>query len=752
MTTLKDFIMYFKPKNLIDIFHRHRKLKSDILFESLTILSLSILMIIGYTYINNTQAFFEQSKKYLKASTITLEDKIARTLAGTEAIVNAYVPLLVDIDLRKGIEHLNLINSISAVLGANNQVSTIYYGTPEGYYFECSTPDSLKSYMARIGLRIPENTTAILKEVINENLTTEQNKNIPLKMSGLINETNEYWYYVIANKSISEPNIGEKTGYDPRKRGWYISASKSQNLTWSDVYLFAATVRGETGITASRSIYDREGKFKGVFAVDISLLSFSKFLADSKISPNSQSYIINETAEVIASSTELKSSMVKEDSFKLMTVQDSNDPILISAIKEDNHRNSKDNFVSFTLNGKEYIAAFEDFPKTFGNDWRALVICPTDDFIGSIKESRNQVLLYSLFILLIAFVLAYQLARRISTPITLLAEEAQRIQDLDLSGKLIINSKIKEIIHLARTMSSLKTTMQSFSYYIPKTLVKQLINRKQSVHVGGKMKEVTMMFTDIENFTTVSEQTTPDRLVVYLSEYFEELTKIIMESHGTVDKYIGDAIMAFWGAPVPDRHHVFHACRAAMLCQRRLTELNRQWKRENRPIFNTRIGIHVGEVIIGNMGSTERMNYTAIGDSVNLCARLEGINKIYGTNIIVSETVYDLAKESFLFRRLDNVAVKGKAKSIRIYELMAQIKGDNTLLPTDEQMDFATHFNKAYNLFLTRQWHEALTAFEGLIAPCRSDHSVALYIERCKMFIENPPPKEWDGTVVMHEK
>ena len=752
MFNLKEFISNFSPKDIIGIFKKHRKLKSDILVQSLVILSTSILLIIGYTYVSDTQISFNQSENYLKTSTVTLRDKINRTIASTEAVVNAYVPLLSEFDLRRGTEHLNLINSFSAVLSANRQLSSVYFATTDGYYLEFSTLESLKSYMARLGIRIPENTTTILKEVVHEDNAKKDKISDGAKKDGIISDANEYWYYVLNEKTLSERNIGEKTGFDARKRGWYISSSKSQDIVWSDVYLFAATIKGETGITASRSIYDKMGKFKGVFAADISLRSFSDFLSESKVSANSQSYIINEAGQIIASSTDIKSSLIKGNTFELMSVDMSNDPILQMAMKQVGMQNDKGSLVSFTLNNKDYIVYFEYFPKNFSNRWRAVVIAPADDFIGAIKENRNRVFLYSLIILFIAFILAYRLARRISTPITLLAEEAQRIQDLDLSGKLVIDSKITEILNLARTMSSLKTTMQSFSYYIPKTLVKQLINRKQTVHVGGKLKEVTMMFTDIENFTTVSEQTSPDRLVVYLSEYFEELTSIIIKNHGTVDKYIGDAIMAFWGAPIPDRHHVIHACRSAILCQRRLTDLNRLWKREGRPVFNTRIGLHVGEVIIGNMGSSERMNYTAIGDNVNLCARLEGINKIYGTSIIVSESVYDIAKDHFLFRRLDHVAVKGKSKSVPIYELVGQIKGDDSLFPTDDQVDFTNQFNQAYKLFLTRQWKEAQESFEQIVPLCRTDHSVALYIDRCKMFLKNPPPKDWDGTVVMHEK
>ena len=741
-------------KNLFSIdfykwlFNHRRKLQSDILFESLAILSLSISLIIGYTYLNNTSTIIKQAEQYIKGSSEGLKDKIVDQLEEAESAVNVFTPLLSNVELNKMNDDIYYINAMASLLNSYPQITSMYVGTPSGYFREITSPRIIGPYISSLGSRLPEGITSVIKIISHED--SQKIEEESMLADGA--EVNERWIYVINGKTVLPPRSGEKTGYDHRKRTWYQNTAKSQTLQWSNIYVFASTLRGEAGITASKSIFNNEGVFKGVFAVDITLKSFSEFLKQAKISPNSTSYVFDEKSQIVASSTGKPNVIVKDYNYTLRTINESGEATLIAALKKYDQEKGKENFIHFVIDEKDYIACFKDFPKLFQNNWKAVIICPLDDFVAQIKENRNKTLIYSLIILIIAFILAYRLAHRISKPIIMLAEEAKKIQDLDLNGKIVFSSRIKEISDLHQAINSLKTTMQSFSYYIPKTLVKKLINRKQSIHVGGRAKEVTLFFSDIAGFTTVSETLSPDKLVTHLSEYFEELTTIIMSNNGTVDKYIGDAIMSFWGAPVPDRHHAYNACRSALLCQRRLYELNGIWKRDERPVFQTRIGLHVGEVIIGNIGSSERMNYTAIGDSVNLCARLEGLNKYYGTGIIVSETVYDQVKEHFLMRSLDRVAVKGKNRAVKIYELVAQIKGDNSLLPTDEQLEFCADFEKAYKLFLTRQWQEALNMFTTILPLNNSDLTLKMYAQRCRDYIENPPPKDWDGGFIMTEK
>ncbi|MGL4427033.1 MAG: adenylate/guanylate cyclase domain-containing protein [Alphaproteobacteria bacterium] len=735
------------------LFQKKRKLQVDILFQSLTILILSIFSIIGYTYYNNTKVIIKQSGEYLTHFSHFLEDQVVQALEETENMVQLYTPLLSTLDLNTPLqdpEFLNLANSMSKTLGAHPYLTTLYFATPEGYFLELSSPKVLLNYLLSLGSKIPENTTSVLKIIQNPKNPEEHLDD------ALVQESNEQWVYLIDEKQFTKPRTGEKTGYDHRKRDWYIGAANGKHIQWSGVYTFASTLRGEKGITASKAIYDAKGTFRGVFSADITLKSFSHFLASRKISKNSFAYVIDQKDRTVANSNPDKinksaednvTPQIKEQEEKLKELSED---LLAEALRI--YEAEKGNLIRFSFGGIDYIARFDEFQKFFQHEWKTVVIAPLDDFVGQIRENRNQTFLYSLLILSIAFTLAYRLAKNISQPITTLLNEAKKIQNLDFSTKTMITSRIKEISDLSNAISSLKHTVQSFSLYIPKSLVKNLLHRKQQIHVGGSLKEVTLFFSDIESFTSISESIPPDKLFIYLSNYFEELTNLIIQAGGTIDKYIGDSIMAFWGAPLPDKNPVYNACSAALRCQRRLHDLNRLWKRDNHPIFNTRIGLHVGQVIIGNVGSSERMNYTAIGDSVNLCSRLEGINKYYGTHITLSEAVYTKIKDHFLCRPLDRVDVKGKTQSIKIFELVGQLQGNDDLYPTEEQITFCKAFEAAYNIFLTRQWEKASDLFKALALLHPQDMSVQLYLKRCEAFAANPPPSEWDGTFTMAQK
>jgi adenylate cyclase len=272
------------------------------------------------------------------------------------------------------------------------------------------------------------------------------------------------------------------------------------------------------------------------------------------------------------------------------------------------------------------------------------------------------------------------------------------------------------------------------------------------VKLGGKTCEVTMFFSDIQGFTTISEGMPADKLVLHLSDYLNELSSIIVDSNGTIDKYIGDSIMAFWNAPNMDRNHAFNACHAALCCQKRLSELNREWELEKKPPLITRIGIHTAEVIVGNIGSDEKINYTVMGDNVNLGSRLEGTNKVYDTSILVSANVHKLVCERFLTRPIDIVAVKGKHEGVRIFELVGQMAGDSRLLPTKEEVDLCERFSHGFNLYTERRWGEALKLFEALKVDFPQDYPTELYVHRCSDFKNNPPKKNWDGIAVMTTK
>jgi len=218
--------------------------------------------------------------------------------------------------------------------------------------------------------------------------------------------------------------------------------------------------------------------------------------------------------------------------------------------------------------------------------------------------------------------------------------------------------------------ANVKYIRNTFSKFVSKDVVDELLKNPENLALGGSKREITIFFSDIRGFTTISETLGPEELVQLLNEYLSAMTEIIIEYKGTIDKYMGDAIMAFWGAPVPLEDHAYYACLACLAQLEHLKKLQDTWKERGLPVIEIGMGLNSGPAVVGNMGSSHRMEYTCMGDTVNLGSRLEGSNKMYGTNIIISEYTYEMVKDKVVARELDLVRVKGKSQPVRIYELI----------------------------------------------------------------------------------
>jgi class 3 adenylate cyclase len=287
----------------------------------------------------------------------------------------------------------------------------------------------------------------------------------------------------------------------------------------------------------------------------------------------------------------------------------------------------------------------------------------------------------------------------------------------------------------------------NFKRYVPADLVIQLINKNITADIGGKQQDLTVFFSDISKFTSLVEKMDPERLVQDLCIYFESISKTILENKGTIDKYIGDSVMAFWGAPVPMENHAEKACHTAIIAQNKLRELFRQWDSKGKIPFLTRIGIHTGNVLVGNLGYKERLNYTIVGDTVNVSSRLEGINKIYGTEIIVSENTYKECKDNFEFRLLDRVSLLGRSQGMNIYELIS-FKDDIDI----RQKKIYGHYETGLQYYFDQNWSKASGHFKGVIKYDPNDTPSLLMLKRCIQYKNNPPPKEWNGVFAQTEK
>ncbi len=293
-----------------------------------------------------------------------------------------------------------------------------------------------------------------------------------------------------------------------------------------------------------------------------------------------------------------------------------------------------------------------------------------------------------------------------------------------------------------------KRVKSNLTRYMSKDLVDKLTSGAGSVELGGTKREVTILFSDIRGYTSLTEKLGPNEIVEMLNEYFSHMVDAIFKFDGVLDKFIGDAIMAVFGAPVPLPDHALRSVKAALEMKHALAGFNEMRIANGKVPIQIGIGISTGEVLCGNIGSNKRMEYTAIGDGVNLSSRLESATKLYRAMTLLSEFTYDQVKDHVFTRELDFIRVKGKQKPVRIYELL----GEAGCRLDDPTMYAVDHFVKGHGLFFKRQFRFAQSEFEEALKKRPDDLASTLYLNRCRACIENPPPPTWDGVYDLKEK
>jgi len=286
----------------------------------------------------------------------------------------------------------------------------------------------------------------------------------------------------------------------------------------------------------------------------------------------------------------------------------------------------------------------------------------------------------------------------------------------------------------------------AFQYYLTASVINEMLKDPSKLKLGGDKKDLSVLFSDIRGFTTISEKLTPEELVHLLNEYLTAMTNVVFHYNGLLDKYMGDAIMAVFGAPLDQPDHALRACKTALGMMDELKKLQKKWTEENKPVLNIGIGINSGDMVVGNMGSDMRFDYTVMGDSVNLGSRLEGINKEYGSNIIISEYTYEAVKDVLFCRELDAVRVKGKKQPVKIYELLCEMKD------AEKWRQPVSLFEEGLAKYKQGLWDEAIERFHKVLEIRPVDAPAHLYIERCKELKKNPPEGTWDGVFTMTRK
>lgn len=394
---------------------------------------------------------------------------------------------------------------------------------------------------------------------------------------------------------------------------------------------------------------------------------------------------------------------------------------------------------SFHYGSITYLCTFRALQGT--QHWIVGIVVPRDYYLGGLLQIRRRVLWVSVVLITAIILVGGFVLHSVGRAHSLVVKETSRMNAFEFSPSQN-TSRLRDIGEVLAGLEKAKTAMRAMGKYVPVDLVRRLYHDGTEPMLGGESVDLSVLFTDIKGFTSFAEQTGPDRVAELLGRYLQVMATVMQNDKGTIDKFIGDSVMAFWNAPENVADHAILACRAALKCRDALRDLydSQEWK--DAPRFETRFGLHRCVAYVGHFGAPDRFNYTAIGDGINLASRLEGLNKHSGTTIIASENIYASAKKHFEFRLLDRVAVKGKVQGITIYELVAERTAQSRITPAMQR------YEQAFEAYLRADFKAALDLLENET----DDMPSRLLAERCRLLIKNPPPEPWAGIHVFDSK
>jgi adenylate cyclase len=473
----------------------------------------------------------------------------------------------------------------------------------------------------------------------------------------------EHWPEEIANSRYASDTAVDFTNTLPH----YVAAKASDGLAVSD-----PIINPDTGYPVIAIAYPirANGTFIGAVSANITLQALSTFLDQHKASPNSLTLIADKSGGIIAHPVLAEGLRRVDGKVVLAKLSELPEPQITKAIAERAARGANRFTFEAGPDGKEYVALFSPFPTSFAKPWEVVIVTPTDDFVGDLKKTNRDLIWLMLALAALEGVLIYFMSRQIARPIEAVTAAIEQIRRLSTQPPRLVRSRITEIVQLERTVVLLSNALRSFSVFVPVGLVRDLIDSGKPLVPHVEQRFMTVFFSDVENFSTIAENMSPQELSDQASLYFEAITGAVAEQHGTIDKFIGDSVMAFWGAPTAVEDHVYRACLAALKASHRMKRRNEAWARQGRKQMRARIGVHCANVVVGNVGSPERLSYTVMGDGVNIASRLEGLNKQFGTSICISEDVYALVADRVVARPIQRLSVKGRRGAFLVYELL----------------------------------------------------------------------------------
>jgi adenylate cyclase len=545
----------------------------------------------------------------------------------------------------------------------------------------------------------------------------------------------ERYDYAGLDVKFSERRFAD-TRYSVTDQQWYRDSLAANDNDW---FKLTKHPGGERPAVALAGPIDIDQKRAGVLAIIIELTRVSNFLSQLTVGKSAGAFILDRDATAVASPD--------ADADEVTPLKTSHPlfPVAVAAMRQAGSAYDHDKGEVFhtqvSQNGKGYEVVLT--PISFPG-WSLVTVVPESEFLGPVQDTIRKLLLGLAVLIVIAGLLSAWIGQRlIAAPLIKVVSEVRHVERFDLDKVERHSSRLTEIENLSSAIADMALGLAAFRKYIPADLVKRLISDGRGARLGGDVRTMSVMFVDLAGFTTMSERA-GDRIIPLLSRYFDAVSAAVQGNGGTIDKFIGDAVMAFWGAPAPNPDHAVDCCRAALASLKAIRELDLVDDENQR--IEIRIGINSGDMLVGNIGSEVRLNYTVIGDAVNVASRLESTNKEYGSRIIIGPETRKLAGERIVVRELDRLAVYGRAGGLQIYELLDL--ADASI----GRPEWVAQYEAGLAAYRGREFANATDAFQKANDLRGGDRASELMIERCNEALLNPVDDDWDGTAIALRK
>jgi adenylate cyclase len=526
----------------------------------------------------------------------------------------------------------------------------------------------------------------------------------------------------------------EPTEFHVADQAWFKTGLAADDPQWFRVIDHPAGERPSIAFAGPIDVYQER---QGVLAVIIEYTRLARFLSQLAVGRTGTAFIFDSNRDLVAAPDKEADELHAARGDRTLL------PLALMALADAGGDGRTEAWRSRLVSGgAAYEVAIAPLPFP---GWRLATVIPEAEFLGPVETTLRRLIVGLAVGAVLAALASAMLARSvIAAPLSRVVGELRHVESFALERVRRHPSRLREIASLSGAIAEMATGLSAFRKFIPADLVRSLLRQGVDAKPGGSIQELSVMFIDIAGFTGLSERM-GDRVVPLLSRYLDIASEVIVANGGTIDKFIGDAVMAFWGAPQPQADHALRCCRAALGCCRAMRESGLA-DDLGQPL-QIRIGINSGRMLVGNIGSELRLNYTVIGDAVNVASRLEGTNKSYGTQILIGEATERLARGAIVVREVDSIAVYGREEGFAVYELVGLV-GEHG----GETLDWIVRYEHGLANYRARRFAAALADFEAVLNMRGSDRPAELMRDRCRQLVESAPDVAWRPVAALTTK